>query len=117
MDKISGAILERIHSLSPAGRYVIIAEDEFLDSFPEGSERSYDELDRALTSLKNSGYIDLKYSRGDMYCVAPLKDYFEPQAPAPEPVIKKRRIDGVFLSAFFGSALGCLLVSLVFALI
>ena len=74
MDRICGAVLDRIHELSPAGRYVIIAGDEFFEAFPEGCEATFEELNRALAVLKKGGYIDMKYSRGDMYCVATLKE-------------------------------------------
>ena len=119
MDRNCIAVLEKIHSLSPAGRYVIIAEDEFYEAFPEGCETSDRELDRVLTALRNDGYIDLKYSRGDMYCVAPLKRYVEEELPVAfvpaEP--KRKKFDFVFLSAFAGGALGSLIVAVIFALI
>lgn len=120
MDRICGAVLDRIHALSPEGRYVIIDEDEIFEAFPDGSDRTYDELERVLTALRSGGYIDLKYSRGDMYCVAPLKAYVEelPSSPAPAPAAAKgRRIDVVFFSAFVGGALGSLIISLIFALL
>ena len=81
MDRICGAVLDRIFALSPAGRYVIIAEDEFLEAFPDDSEKSYEELNRALYTLSKGGYIDMKYSRGDMYCVAPIKRFVEEVEP------------------------------------
>ena len=115
MDRICNAVLDRIFDLSPAGRYVIIAEDEFYEAFPDGSQKTYDELERVLSSLRGGGYIDLKYSRGDMYCVAPLKKYVE--LPEEEPETKERKPDFTFLSAFAGSALGSLIVALIFALI
>lgn len=121
MDRICTAVLDKIQSLSPAGRYVIIAEDEFLEAFPEGAEESGSELDRVLTVLRNGGYIDVKYSRGDMYCVAPLKEYIEnaeePDSGAAEIYEKKPRPDFVFVSAFTGGALGSLIISLIFALV
>ena len=124
MDRICVAVLDKIQKLSPAGRYVIIAEDEFYEDFPEGSEKSFQELDRALTVLRRGGYIDLKYSRGDMYCVAPLKRYVEEEyypSPVPEESFREekrgRKTDFVFLSAFAGSALGSLIISLIFAVI
>ena len=43
MDRICVAVLDKIQKLSPAGRYVIIAEDEFYEDFPEGSEKSFQE--------------------------------------------------------------------------
>lgn len=118
MDRISGAVLDKINSLSPTGRYVIFTEDEFFDCFPDGCERSSDELDRALTALRGGGYIDIKYSRGDTYCVASLKEYADDRPEAtPPPEKPKRKIDFVFFSAFAGGALGSLLISLIFALI
>ena len=118
MDRNCIAVLEKIHSLSPAGRYVIIAEDEFYEAFPEGCETSDRELDRVLTALRNDGYIDLKYSRGDMYCVASLKDYVdEIITPAPAAKPAARKMDMTFISAFAGSALGSLIISLIFALV
>lgn len=118
MDRICGAVLDRIFDLSPAGRYVIIAEDEFYEAFPEESEKCYDELKRVLSTLRGGGYIDLKYARGEMYCVAPLKRYSkEDFTPVPLPEEKGKKFDLVFLSAFAGSALGSLIVTLIFALI
>ena len=118
MDRICGAVLDRIFALSPAGRYVIIDENEIFEAFPDGSDRTYDELERVLTVLRKGGYIDLKYSRGDMYCVAPLKEYVEEVPPPPVPVkARGKRVDIVFLSAFAGSALGSLIISLIFALL
>ncbi|MDE6104552.1 MAG: hypothetical protein K2G38_02535 [Clostridia bacterium] len=123
MDRICGAVFDKIRSISPVGRYVIIAEDEFLEAFPEGANADGAELDRALTALRNGGYIDVKYSRGDMYCVAALKEY-EQEAPDEETeeigeVIAERRprVDFVFVSAFLGGALGSLLISLIFAIL
>ena len=118
MDRICGAVLNKIHALSPAGRYVIIDEEELYDSFPDGNERSYDELKRALTTLIKQGYIDVKYSRGEMYCIAPLKKYEEEiiyEEPAEE--VRRFRFDPVLISAFAGSALGSLIISLIFAFV
>ena len=117
MDRICGAVLNKIHALSPAGRYVIIDEDELFDAFPEGSEKSFDELKRSLTALIKSGYIDVKYSRGEMYCIAPLKRYEPEIAEQHEEKVKRFRFDPVLVSAFAGSALGSLIISLIFAFV
>ena len=60
MDRICSAVFDKIRELSPMGRYVIVAEEEFYDGFPEDGERSYKELDRALSVLKNGGFLDVK---------------------------------------------------------
>ena len=116
MDRICSAVLNRIHALSPAGRYVIIDEDELLEAFPDGSDRSFDELKRSLTLLIKQGYIDVKYSRGDMYCIAPLKKYEEEEIVFTERE-RRPRFDPVLISAFAGSALGSLIISLIFAFV
>ena len=118
MDRICGAVLNKIHALSPAGRYVIIDEDELYDAFPEGFEKSFDELKRSLGVLIKQGYIDVKYSRGEIYCIAPLKRYEEAEpAFEPEEEVRRFRLDPVLVSAFAGSALGSLIISLIFAFI
>ena len=121
MDRICGAVLDKIHALSPFGRYVIIDENEFFEAFPDGCEATYEELNRVLAVLKKGGYIDLKYSRGDMYCVAPLKEYVEADTiPAPAPAVfekPSKRIDFAFVSAFFGSALGSIITAVIIALV
>ena len=116
MDRICSAVLNKIHALSPAGRYVIVDEEELFDCFPGGAERSFDELKRSLTLLVKQGYIDVKYSRGEMYCIAPLKKYEEEEIVYEQPE-KKFRFDPVLISAFAGSALGSLIISLIFAFV
>ena len=118
MDRICGAVLNKIHALSPAGRYVIVDEDELYDSFPDGAERSFDELKRILTALIKQGYIDVRYSRGETYCIAPLKKYEEEEIVyEPHEEVRRSRFDPVLISAFAGSCLGSLIISLIFAFI
>lgn len=126
MDRISSAVIDKICSLATVGRYVVFSEDELFEAFPEGERRDLNELRNTLKKLLNAGYIDIKYSGGSLYCIAPIKKY-EPepeQIILPEPEIlpaKKSKRDKKtllpFLAAFSGGALGSFLVSLVFALI
>ena len=118
MDRICGAVLNKIHALSPAGRYVIIDEEELYDAFPEGSDKSFDELKKTLTYLLKQGYIDVKYSRGEIYCIAPLKKYEEEIIyEEPQEEISRPLLDPVLVSAFAGSVLGSLIITLIFAII
>ena len=73
MDRICNAVFEKISSLAPVGRYVIISEDEFFEGFPDGGDRNESELKRALKTLTSGNFVDLKYSGGNLYCVSPLK--------------------------------------------
>ena len=123
MDKIACCVLDKINSLAPLGRYVVISADEFFESFPEDTETDGATLRKALKALSSGGFIDLKYSDGEMFCTAPLKVY-EPEVPATElevttPPTEKKRSGWLvyFLAAFAGGAAGSFIVSLIFALI
>lgn len=118
MDRICSAILNKIYALGTAGRYFIISADEFFEAFPEDGKRDEAELKRALKSLSADGYIDIKYSSGNMYCVALLKTYTEEEPPENDitedgfnedyeyPQMQKTAYMSVFWSAFVGGALG-----------
>lgn len=128
MDSNSLAVFERISAAAATGRYVVFSEDELCASLPENCEKD-DKLKDALKELKDGGYIDLKYSSGNLYCIAPLKSYSPPTEPEPAPPLtaqieakesenkpKLKYITAAFfISAFFGGALGSLIVSLAFA--
>lgn len=88
MDNVSLAILQKICNETNIGRYAIISEEEFFDALPE-SETPYADLSRALSALTEDGYIDIKYSGGDMYCLTPKK---LPPAP-PQTVIEENAPD------------------------
>ena len=124
MDRICIAVLDKICSLAGTGRFVVFSEDELFDAFPDGEERREAVLRNVLKSLKEDGFIDLKYSSGNLYCIAPLKRFEpvpeieikEPEVEEKEP--KVRYIRGATLvSAFLGGALGSLVISLIFAFI
>ena len=83
MDGICSAVLNKINALGTAGRYFVVSADEFFDAFPENFRRDEVELKKALKSLVSDGYIDIKYSSGNMYCVALLKTYTEEDAAPP----------------------------------
>lgn len=135
MDRVCIAIIDKICSLAEAGRYVVFSEDELFDAFPDDEPRDDVTLKKALVSLKDEDYIDLKFSGGNLYCIAALKAY-EPlpepvEAPEPEPILcepertekiqktpKLIYITGaIALAAFFGGVLGSVLATLIAAVI
>ena len=73
MDVISRAVFNKIALSCKDGGYAIIDGAEFADALPEGERRAAGEIEGALKALQKQGYIDIKYARGDMYCVAALK--------------------------------------------
>ncbi len=124
MDRICFAVLEKICSLAAVGRFVVFSEEELFDAFPDGEKRNEAVLHGALKTLKEYGFIDLKYSSGNLYCIAPLKKYEPAPTPEKEEIIieektpKPQHISGaIFFPAFLGGALGSLIVSLIFAFV
>lgn len=119
MDGICGAIMDKIKALGSFGRYFIVTADEFLDEFPEGAERSEAELKKALEFLYSGGYIDVKYSSGNLFCVAALKNYECPKPSSPLPrataereKVKENKRISPFWAAFMGGAAGGILTAL-----
>ena len=126
MDRICNAVFEKISSLAPVGRYVIISEDEFFLFFPDGGDRNESELKRALKTLTSGNFVDLKYSGGNLYCVSPLKKYVPEELAEPEPELeeapekRERTVSGnmlAFVAAFAGGAAGSFIISLIFSLL
>ncbi len=116
---MSAQVIEKICTLAPMGRYVILSADDFSEEIGESGLR------KSLKTLKDDGYIDLKYSSDDLFCVAPLKAFVrevpqEADLPEETNAEEPRRNFSVFaltfLSAFLGGALGSLIISLIFSL-
>ncbi len=126
MDNVCNGVMKKISELTGVGKYVIISEDEFSLNPDDGQKNSAD-LKRALKSLQTAGYIDIKYSGGDLYCVAPLKK-FAPEQAAEQPqaaeiipaAAEGRSVKPFvlpFVASFFGSMAGSAVISLIFALV
>lgn len=73
MDAVKRALFYKISESCKKGGFAIIDSTEFADAIPEGERRAAGEIDGALKELQKLGYIDIRYARGDMYCVAALK--------------------------------------------
>ena len=73
MDAVNRALFYYISESCKNGGFAIIDGTEFADAIPEGERRAAGEIDGALKELQKLGYIDIRYARGDMYCVAALK--------------------------------------------
>ena len=73
MDDVKRALFYKISESCKNGGFAIIDSTEFADAIPEGERRAAGEIDGALKELQKLGYIDIRYARGDIYCVAALK--------------------------------------------
>lgn len=115
MDELSYGILKKICTLTKTGKYVIVSADEFDEKDPET-------VKRALGALSDGGFINVKYSGEDMFCLAPLKNMPEPD-PKPEnetkhaPAAKKKIKLSPLWANFLGGALGGFLGSLLILII
>ncbi|MCM1546465.1 MAG: hypothetical protein NC033_05455 [Clostridiales bacterium] len=95
------------------GGYKVFYEEELSDCLPENM-RNRDTLEAALKNLDGGGYIDVKYARGNTFCIACLKKYEAPEPePVPEPAaesvsraLPKAAYIALALSAFLGGAVG-----------
>lgn len=119
MDGICSAVLNKIYALGTPGRYFVISSDEFFETFPEDCARDEGQLKKALKNLSSAGYIDIKYSSGNMYCIALLKVLTEDAAPAAEDgfeeyyepeKIQKSAYRYAFWASFCGGALGSAII-------
>ncbi|MCD8040310.1 MAG: hypothetical protein LUD19_05885 [Clostridia bacterium] len=124
MDAIYTAVFEKILSSCSGGGYAIIDSAEFFDAIPDGGRKAIGEVESALKYLQKTGCIDLKYARGNLYCVCPLKAALPEEPKAEEPCttviqvkekMNKRCLAFYSLSAFLGGAAGSLIVCIIAA--
>lgn len=111
MDLYQRAVLNKLNSLGGGEKYIIVSADEFGDCLPDGKRAA-----ETLNELAGDGFIDVKYSRGNMFCLAVTKEPDEAQSVSRK-TFKDRIFDPVLLSAFAGGALGSLIVAVIFALV
>ena len=98
------------------GGYKIFYEEELTECLPENM-RNRETLEAALKNLSGGGYIDVKYARGNVFCIASFKRY-ETKKPeekpetvvtesvSAKPAISKKTYVAISLCAFLGSAAG-----------
>ncbi len=126
MDGISSAVLNKLYALGEVGRYFVLSREDFFEAFPEDCPRDGGELEKAIENLSAEGYIDVKYSGGNMYCAALLKPFDGDTEPAEEndgfdelylDQEGKTKHVSAFWGALAGGALGSGIICLVWFLI
>lgn len=121
MDEICSKISELLCK-DGTGAYKIYYEEELLDVLPEDM-RNRETLEAAVKNLQSGGFLDVKYARGNAFCIASVKKYVPPQRPESEEKAQtekenvsvkavcsaKKACVAMALSAFLGGALsGCI---------
>ena len=122
MDAVKRALFYKISESCKNGGFAIIDSTEFADAIPEGERRAAGEIDGALKEWQKRGYIDIRYARGDMYCVAALKSELpeencEEKLPDRSPTVieVKEKINKLAVAlyaaaAFLGGAAGSAII-------
>ena len=123
MNTLNADILSKINSFAQKGRYIILSEEDICEALD--SEVDGESISKACRELSDDGYIDLKYSGGGMFCLAPLKD-FEPE-PEPqtetveenerEVTVVKTGTAAAFFAALIGGAAGSIIASLIMSVV
>ena len=115
MEEICTSLSTRLCEAGTGG-YKIFYEEELAEALPEDM-RNRETLEAALKHLTGGGYIDVKYARGNAFCICTFKKYEAPKkeladAPAaevqtPPPVFPAKNMYlTAALSAFAGGAVG-----------
>ena len=115
MEEICSSISALLSKDGKSG-YKIYYEEELLDALPE-NVRNRETLEAALKNLQSGGFLDVKYARGNAFCIANLKQFSaaesaqdeteETETPVPAPAApSKKMYVAVALSSFLGGALG-----------
>ncbi len=123
MNTLSLNILNKIKDCSSGG-YVVLSLDELSECIPADEPVSLDDVSQAVEELAEQKYVDIKYSRGDLYCVAAVKDYKIDEGEIIPDVVqaanevndgKLYAICGAlsFVGAFLGSFIVCIIFSAV----
>lgn len=105
--------------------YGIFYEEELLDALPDDM-RNRETLEAALKNLQSGAYIDVKYARGDAFCIASLKRYKPAEkettvecgaTTCTTPPLSKKIYAVIAVCAFAGGALGGCVAAIVRAVL
>ena len=86
MDEICVELSAKLEE-SAANGYEVFFEEELLEVIPENT-RNRETLEAALKLLSSGGYVDVKYARGNAFCIASLKRYSLPDIPEQTDIIQ-----------------------------
>lgn len=125
MDEIYEALATKIFAAGNGG-YQIFYEDELFDAFPDECEKNRDTLENVLKKLIKDGYVEVRYARGNAYCMKGLKKFerAKEETPLPPTAVPTQQTPlfpfkkiylYAALSALTGGALGGLIGGLIAA--
>lgn len=124
---MSRAILCKLNSIAPLGTFCIVDTDDLFDLDPT-DYKGLEQVKKSVSALQRDGFIEVKFSHGETFCVALLKPLppkeepkaaalAEPKAEPVKPLPTPKKANSVFakltpylptLAAFVGGFLGAL---------
>lgn len=124
MEEICETLVQKIGEGGNCG-YCVFYEGELFDVLPE-DKRDRATLTKALKYLSDGGYIDMRYARGNAFCIAFLKNFEIKKENAPVPAdtpekyqykLSAKALILLCFAAFSGGLLGgviCFVAGVVF---
>lgn len=85
MDEVCRAIFDKVKSACTDGAAVFDYGE--LAGAVEGEELTPEKVDGAVKRLCGDGYIDIKYARGNLYCLAPIREPEDEKEDEPSPTV------------------------------
>ncbi|MGN0805153.1 MAG: hypothetical protein ACI4MS_07195 [Candidatus Coproplasma sp.] len=122
MEELCRAVSETLIKTGGNG-YKIFYEDELIEALPEDF-KNRETLEAVLKKLDAEGFIDVKYARGEAFCIAVIKEYeieeaceeVVPQTATCKLDVKDKKFYIISaLSAFVGGLIGGCVVALAVA--
>ena len=109
--------------------YTIFYEEELLEALPEDT-RNRETLEAVLKTLLGGGYIEVKYARGNAFCIKSVREFAPPpkktetpqeaviyDCPPNMPRLPRFFYLKVCLFGFLGSAVGGCAVAAIYAIV
>ena len=100
--------------------YGIFYEDELMDLLPENA-RTRETLEAVLKQLANCGNIEVKYARGNAFCIKCIRPFTQAEETAPSSPAAERKAKRAFppaaaaaIGAAAGGAIGSFICGLIF---
>ncbi len=106
MDKLTSSILSVVNAQT-GGSYKVMEAKDFIDALPEKSKTDETGVANALQYLAERGFVDIRYSERDTYCVCSLpKGRTFEESAGTEKARGKQGKGKYFWITFFGAVLG-----------
>lgn len=106
MDKLTSSVLAVVNAQTN-GAYKVMEAKDFIDALPEKTKTDETGVSNALQYLAERGFIDIRYSERNTYCVCSLpKGRTFEESTGAEKARGRHGARNQWLITFFGAMLG-----------